>query len=209
MGYDDAEEGSSLKRYFNQIRTASKSAQHTVQKILTFSRTNESKKVSRIDLVKVAQSAIEMVDSTRPKEIALDADYRVDSIEILGDSVELQQVFINLFNNAFHAMEGTKQGQLDCILTNTLFKESHQTIVNRLNSRKIAGICVKDTGMGMTDQVLNRIFEPFFTTKSVGNGTGLGLSVVHGIIKNHKGELQVESTLGEGTTFYIYLPAIS
>jgi len=209
MGFDDAEEGSSIKRYFNQIIRASKSAQHTVQKILTFSRTNESKKVSRIDLVKVAQSAIEMVESTRPKEIKLDADYRVDSIEILGDSVELQQVFINLFNNAFHAMEGTKQGQLDCTIGNTPFKESHQSIVNRLNSRKIACICVKDTGMGMAEHVLNRIFEPFFTTKSVGNGTGLGLSVVHGIIKNHKGELEVESTLGEGTTFYIYLPAIS
>lgn len=209
MGFDDAEEGSAIKRYFNQIITASKSAQHTVQKILTFSRINKSNKFSRIDLVKVAQSAIEMVESTRPKEILFQSDYKVESIEILGDSVEMQQVFINLFNNAFHAMEGTKQGQLDCVISNAVFKDSHQSIVNNLNSRSVAGICVKDTGMGMNDQVLNRIFEPFFTTKSVGNGTGLGLSVVHGIIKNHKGELHVESILGKGTTFYIYLPAIS
>ena len=150
-----------------------------------------------------------MVESTRPKGIHFESNFSSESIEILGNEIEMQQVFINLFNNAFHAMEGIEKGQLECRISNTIFKEKHQGLVNKLNSISFVGIYVRDNGMGMTEQVLNRIFEPFYTTKSVGNGTGLGLSVVHGIIKNHKGELYVESELGKGTTFYIYLPTIS
>ena len=209
MGYDDSAEGSAINRYFNQIIKAAKSAQHTVQKILTFSRIDESEKQNRVNIVAVAQSAVEMVESTRPKGIHFESNFSTESIEILGNEIEMQQVFINLFNNAFHAMEGIEKGQLECRISNTIFKEKHQGLVNKLNSISFVGIYVRDNGMGMTEQVLNRIFEPFYTTKSVGNGTGLGLSVVHGIIKNHKGELYVESELGKGTTFYIYLPTIS
>jgi PAS domain S-box-containing protein len=208
MGYDDSDEGTAIKRYFKQITTASKSAQHTIQKLLTFSRNYESKKVIRVNLVYVAKETVEMIESTRPKGINFVTDYSSDSIEILGNAVEMQQVFINLFNNAFHALEGAKQGNLECRVSNSIFKDSHRSFLNNFNNN-IASFCVSDDGMGMTEQVLNRIYEPFFTTKSVGSGTGLGLSVVHGIIKNHQGELIVESKLGKGTTFYIYLPAIS
>ncbi len=209
MGFDDANEDSAAKRYFSQIMTAAKSAQHTVQKILTFSRKNESKKLGRVNLVEVAKEASAMVESTRPHEVEFKSEYKAESIEILGDAIEMQQVFINLFNNAFQAMEGAKHGHMECVISNTLFDASHQSIIRNFKSNNIAGIRVSDDGMGMSEHVLNRIFEPFFTTKDVGSGTGLGLSVVHGIIKNHYGELYVESTLGKGSTFYIYLPAIS
>lgn len=209
MGYDDSEEGTPVKRYFNQIMAASKSAQHTVKKILTFSRKNEDKKLGRVNLVDVAKEALAMVESTKPIEINLQADFAEESVEVLGDSIEMQQVFINLFNNAFHAMEGAKRGHLQCSISNSLFVEDHKHIIKNFNTKSIASIRISDDGMGMTDKVLKRIFEPFFTTKDVGKGTGLGLSVVHGIIKNHQGELHVDSTVGSGTTFYIYLPAIS
>ena len=150
-----------------------------------------------------------MVESTRPKEVVFEQNYISDNIEILGDAIEIQQVFINLFTNAFHALEGAEKGSLKCSISNTFFKESHLKIVKNINSKKIAAISVKDDGMGMPQHVLKRVFEPFFTTKKVGSGTGLGLSVVHGIIENHKGELIVESKMGKGSTFYIYLPAIS
>ncbi|RLD39476.1 MAG: hypothetical protein DRI74_00665 [Bacteroidetes bacterium] len=209
MGYEDSDDNSTAKRYFNQIILASRSAQHTVNKILTFSRKNEDKELERVNLVDVAKEAMAMVNSTKPPELTFKTDFSVDSIEILGNHTEMQQVFINLFNNAFHALEGETNGELICSLSNSLFKKEHQSIINNFNTNNIAAICVSDSGIGMTDEVLNRIFEPFFTTKIVGKGTGLGLSVVHGIIKNHKGELYVESTVGKGSAFYIYLPAIS
>lgn len=208
MGYDDTEEGTALRRYFNQIITASKSAQHTVQKILTFSRKDESRKEIVLNLVNVLVETIEMIESTKPKEVEIVSDFSSKSIEILGDPVEIQQVFINLFNNAFHAMEGVEKALLKCKIGTTIFKDEHVSFLQNFKSNNLACISVSDNGMGMSDQILNRVFEPFFTTKNVGSGTGLGLSVVHGIIKNHYGELFVESILGKGTTFYIYLPAV-
>ena len=209
MGFDDSDEGTAAKRYFYQIMTASKSAQHTVKKILTFSRKSDNNKLDRVDLVDVAKEAVAMIESTKPQEIELKINSSVGSVEILGDSIEMQQVFINLFNNAFHAMEGLKRGHLQCSISNSLFEEKHKSIIKNFNTKNIAGIRISDDGIGMSDQILKRIFEPFFTTKNVGKGTGLGLSVVHGIIKNHQGEIFVESALGKGSTFYIYLPAIS
>lgn len=209
MGYDDAVEGSAAKRYFNQIMTASKSAQHTVQKILTFSRKSDENKLKRVNLKEVAKEAVSMVDSTKPSGIKLKLDLSSKPVEILGDAIEIQQVFINLFNNAFQAMADTESGSLYCTVSNSLFVKEHENSLKKFKSKNIAGIRIEDNGIGMNDKVLKRIFEPFFTTKEVGKGTGLGLSVVHGIIKNHQGELYVESTVGKGTTFYIYLPAIS
>ncbi len=209
MGYDDTEEGTAIRRYFNQIITASKSAQHTVQKILTFSRKDETKKEIIVNLVRVALETIEMIESTKPKEVQTVSDFSSTSVEIMGDSVEIQQVFINLFNNAFQALEGVEKAMLECKIGTVVFKNEHKSLLQNLKSNKLACISVSDNGMGMSEQVLNRVFEPFFTTKNVGSGTGLGLSVVHGIIKNHHGELFVESILGKGTTFYIYLPAVS
>jgi len=209
MGFEDSEEDTKARRYFEQIKSAAKSAQHTVQKILTFSRKGEDIKLIRVNLVEVAKEAMAMADSTRPKSVNFQIDNSVNLVEILGDPIEMQQVFINLFNNAFHAMESIEKGNLECKISNTLFNQDHQSILKKFKSKNIAGISISDNGTGMPDQVLKRIFEPFFTTKDVGNGTGLGLSVVHGIIKNHKGELIVDSTLGKGSTFYIYLPAIS
>jgi|GEM_PF-6145791 len=209
MGFDDATEGSAAKRYFSHIISASRSAQHTVKKILTFSRKNENKKLSRVNLVDVAKEALTLVESTRPEEVEFKLDFGSDTIEILGDDIEIQQVFINLFTNAFHAMEGGGKGILECAVQYGIFSSEHRNVVSSIKGNNIAGICVTDNGMGMSQQVLKRIFEPFFTTKNVGSGTGLGLSVVHGIIKNHKGEMHVESKTGKGTRFYIYLPAIS
>jgi PAS domain S-box-containing protein len=208
MGFEDSQDDSNSKRYFHQIMAASKAAQHTVKKILTFSRNDQERKLNRVNLVEVAKESLEMLDSMRPLNTRLQLNFAPESIEILGNEVELQQVFINLFTNAFHAMEFEEKAFLECTIGNSLFEEKHKTNIQNLKSNNIAGICVKDNGMGMNEKVLNRIFEPFFTTKDVGKGTGLGLSIVHGIINNHKGVLVVESTVGKGTEFYIYLPLI-
>jgi PAS domain S-box-containing protein len=209
MGYDDSEEGTPSHKYFNQIIIATKSAKHTVQKILTFSRNNENKKLNRVNLHNSAKEALDLVESIRPKEIEIKQNSVDKSVEILGDAIEIQQVFINLFTNAFHAVEGTEHGFFEYSINHGLFKDEHKSIIQSLKTNNIAGIYVLDNGVGMNEQILKRIFEPFFTTKDVGSGTGLGLSIVHGIIKNHQGVLHVESTPNQGSAFYIYLPAIS
>jgi signal transduction histidine kinase len=116
---------------------------------------------------------------------------------LLGNANELEQVVVNLVNNAAHAI-GEGMGTI------TVGVGRVDSLVN--NASEEVGLWVKDTGCGMDAKTLDRIFEPFFTTKGVGEGTGLGLSVLHGIIVGHGGRMEVHSEVGKGTTFSIYLP---
>ncbi len=113
--------------------------------------------------------------------------------QVRGNASRLGQVFLNLFINAGHAMAGKKDAEL------------------RVTTKDIAGaveISVSDSGAGMPPEVMKHIFEPFFTTKPVGVGTGLGLSICHSIIEKHRGQIEVQSTPGAGTTFVIRLPVV-
>jgi signal transduction histidine kinase len=121
----------------------------------------------------------------------------------MADKNQLGQVLMNLATNARDAMP---TGGKVTILTNRVFIKQER--IQTLEDGYYALLQFSDTGVGMTEEVKRRIFDPFFTTKDVGKGTGLGLSVIYGIIRQHKGEIQVNSAMYKGTTFYIYLPLI-
>jgi CheY-like chemotaxis protein len=126
---------------------------------------------------------------------------------ILGDPVQIQQIVMNLATNAAHAMRKTG-GQLTIGLANTSFPDRDRLPNPDMEPGEYVKLLVEDNGPGMSEKVLNRIFEPFFTTKKSGQGTGMGLSVVYGIVKSYNGAIIVESGVGKGSTFNVYLPRI-
>ena len=127
---------------------------------------------------------------------------------VLADPTRIKQVMINLGTNAGHAMR-ENGGELDIRLTRkNLGKEEAKRLSPDLEAGSYVLIMVRDTGVRMDEQVMQRIFDPFFTTKRHGEGTGMGLSVVHGIVKDHKGAVRVWSRPGKGSTFSVWLPVL-
>jgi CheY-like chemotaxis protein len=176
-----------------------------VQQILTFSRREEHER-KLIQVQDVLQEALKLLRATLPStiEIRWQLDSQVPSI--LGDPTQIHQVMINLGTNAWHAM--SEQGGILEIKLTTLDVDAHLANLHAdLREGRYLRLIVSDTGCGMDRATLERIFEPFFTTKSPGSGTGLGLAVVHGVVKKHEGAISVYSEPGKGTTFNLYFPA--
>ena len=124
---------------------------------------------------------------------------------IIADSTQIHQVMINLFTNAAHAMEDTG-GVITIGIENIYLDQISATVYPDLPPGSYVKLTVGDTGPGIDHEIKDRIFDPYFTTKEVGKGTGIGLSVVHGIVKSHNGAISVDSRFGEGTTFSIFFP---
>jgi CheY-like chemotaxis protein len=137
-------------------------------------------------------------------EIRFEADPATPAVS--ADAVQIHQVLMNLCTNAWHAVEGRSQPRLDIMLAPARIDAGGGAGAD-LQPGLYARLSVRDNGIGMEPLVLERIFEPFFTTKPTGLGTGLGLSVVHGIVENHGGAIRVESRPGEGSAFHLYFPA--
>jgi PAS domain S-box-containing protein len=188
-----------------QILKAANRAKDLVQQILTFSRQREQKRqVMKMDIV--VKEATKLLRASLPAQNKIELDLAADTPTVLADPTQIYQVTMNLATNALHAMEG-KPAQLtvklDPFLPDRKFIEAHAG----LRPVNYARLTIADTGTGMSEKTLQRIFEPFFTSKPVGKGTGLGLAVVHGIVKSHEGVITVESEIGQGTTFCLYFPA--
>jgi signal transduction histidine kinase len=195
-------EGSRERTNLDTILLASERARDLVHQILTFSR-REASTHQALDLALVTQDALELLRASVPSTIKVEA--RIGAVQFVqGDRSKLHQVVINLVTNAAQAI-GNRNG--------TIIVEVAKVPVERLlhDSQCAAGcrlrLTVSDTGCGMDQPTAARIFDPFFTTRPVGAGTGLGLSIVHGIVEQHGGRIAVESKLGQGTRFDIYLPA--
>jgi CheY-like chemotaxis protein len=150
-----------------------------------------------ISLVPVVQEAGRLLRSTLPAGVALNVQCDPDAPAVLADASQIEQVLLNLCSNAWHAVRGQKQAGTIEVRLNPEVR----------NGLRFASLTVRDNGKGMDEATRSRIFEPFFTTKQVGEGTGLGLSVVHGILKEHEASIEVSSALGHGTTFAILFPA--
>jgi len=210
MGYHDLAadmlpEGHDVRGYLSEARQASMRARELVEQILTFSRQQESPERMSIDLGLLVGEARRFLRATLPATIQIHADIEPDCPRGLADSTQLHQVLLNLGSNGAQAM-GERGGVLKFSLGTIEIDAVRATALGGLSGGRYVCLSVTDWGQGIDEGTLKRIFDPFFTTKKPGEGTGLGLSVVHGIVRSHQGGIEVESTLGVGTTFRIYLP---
>jgi len=209
LGYTDmamaeAPKDSELFASLNEILTAGSRATDLVNQILTFSRQTEQER-KPLRLQPVIKEALKLLRHSLPATIEI--RQRVDAAcsPVLADPTQVHQVIMNLCANAYHAMR-EHGGVLEVTLEATDVTADLAAEMPDMTPCACARLTVRDTGCGMADATRARIFEPYFTTKEAGEGTGLGLSTVHGIVKSHDGGITVQSEPGKGTTFAIYLP---
>ncbi len=187
------------------IRAANR-AKDLVKHMLTFSRKSEHQKMPmKVSLVMI--EALKLLRASIPTTIEIIQDIDENSGYIFADPTQIHQVLMNLCTNASHSMEN-HGGILEVTLKVVKLSENDILLNPDLKPGQYLEICVRDSGTGISPDVLNRIFDPFFTTKDTGRGTGMGLSVVHGIVKNHRAMIKVDSKLGVGTRFYVYFKKI-
>jgi len=187
-----------------QVMQAAQRAADLVKQILTFSRKGEQQR-QLVHLSPLIDDSLKMLRATLPSTIAIRSQLRAADDMVLADPTQIHQVLINLGTNAAHAMR-EKGGLLEITLQEVSLDPDAAGRYENLTSGPYLQLRVRDTGHGMDQTLLARIFDPFFTTKKPGEGTGMGLAVVHGIIKAHSGDLTVSSQPGVGTVFQILLP---
>lgn len=196
------DEESKTYSYLSEIVKAGDRATKLVRQILTFSR-QEEQQFHSLNLQPIIEDSLSLVQTTMRKVQDIDPQCG----PILGDTTQLQQIMVNLCTNASHAMGKDEPGTLTVTLQQVdLSGKDVEGPMADLNPGPYACITVGDTGCGMPPEVLERIFEPYFTTKKQGEGTGFGLSIVHGIVRKHRGSISVESEEGKGTKFTLYFP---
>jgi PAS domain S-box-containing protein len=203
MVLDEAPEDSPLKRYARNVLTAASRGRELVEQILTYSRSQRGK-LAPVDLSYVVAETLELLRGSLPAGIRLEASAPEAPLVVISDATQLHQVVMNLCSNAIQAMSAG--GTIRVILATAEFSREHALSHGTLAPGHYVRLIVEDSGSGMDEATLARIFEPFFTTKEVGQGTGLGLSLVHGIIIDSDGAIGVQSAPHQGTTFTIYLP---
>ena len=188
----------------DRVLQAALRARDLVKQILSFSR-QEEQASQMIQVGPLVKEAAKMLRATLPSTIRITSSIQTDQEMILGDPSQIYQVLINLCTNAAWAM-GDAGGTLTIALTTVAFPAGQALPHPDLCPGIYQRLSVSDTGMGIDPAIMGRIFEPFFTTRAVHAGSGLGLPVVHGIVKAHRGAVTVESKPGQGATFHVYLP---
>ncbi len=193
-------------RYVDMLITAANRAADLTAKLLAFGRKGVLLK-EHVSIDHIIKDAIGMLENTIDKKISIVYEGAADQFFVNGEPSALQNALLNLGINASQAME--KGGRLTIsTCERELTEKSHPDSAKNIAPGKYVEIKVEDTGVGIASECLEKIYEPFYTTKEVGSGTGLGLAAVYGIVLDHDGAIEVESTLGEGTIFTLYLPAI-
>jgi predicted ATPase/signal transduction histidine kinase/CheY-like chemotaxis protein len=199
-------EGSAARHQLDQVMHAGTRGKELVDRILAFSRSGMAERAP-IRPQSVVEETLELLAASLPAAVSLDT--RLDALDtaVVGDATQLHQVFMNLCTNALQAMKGG--GVLTVLLERAAVDERRLLSHGTLSAGRYVRLSVGDTGTGIPPAVLERMFDPFFTTKRVGDGTGLGLALVHGIVADFGGVIDVATQLGVGTTFTIWLPAAS
>lgn len=196
----------SMAREVDGIAAASRRAGDLVRQILTFSRQTEQDK-SLLNLRSFVNESMKHLESTLPKKIKVRLDLSCYDELIKADAVQMNQVISNLVSNAAYAMR-EKGGTLSIALHEVVIGPDSEPELMELPFGSYLRLSVADTGHGMNASTAERIFEPYFTTKEHSEGIGLGLAIVHGIVKSHRGLATMHSVPGEGTTFFVYLPKV-
>ncbi|HMA66376.1 MAG TPA: PAS domain S-box protein, partial [Desulfosalsimonadaceae bacterium] len=204
LSLEETKKDTQLHKNLSEVLKGANRARDLVRQILTLSRYNEQQK-KPFALTAIVKEALKMLRSTIPASIDFQENICSEQLIVRGDPTQIHQVIINLVTNAAHAMT-EMEGLLEfCVQPASLDQRISEKYPD-IAPGDYAEITVSDTGVGMDEQALNKIFEPYFTTKDQGEGTGLGLSVVHGIVKSHGGCIVVSSEPGRGSTFHVYLP---
>lgn len=201
-----AEHGQEAKEQIGAVVSASYRAKELVQQILTFSHKTPKRPIPIMPRIIVKES-LKLLRATLPSSIELCEEISATDLKVLADPVEIQQVVINLCTNALHSMAGGR-GKLQIKLTPRELDQLELADKKDISPGSFIELTVCDTGSGMNRQTQERIFEPYFTTKEIGEGTGLGLSLVHVIVRECGGFIKLESAEGKGTTFHVYFPVM-
>lgn len=188
----------------NQVLDSALRGRELVKYILTFSRKTEQE-VKLVQLPKAIKEVLKLIKPTIPSTIEICQNIDKNSGWVMADLAQIQQIFLNLCINAEHAMR-EKGGVLGVSLESVHINAGFNAIPTHLKEGAYLKLSVSDTGHGMSKEITEQIFKPFFTTKSAGEGTGLGLATVHGIVLSLEGGIIVNSELGKGSTFVVYLP---
>ncbi len=203
MLIEDVPGDSPLKPRLEEIYQGALRARELVKQILMFSR-QESCELMLMKLQYIVREALKLIRSTIPTTIEIKQNIRMDCGAVKADPTQIHQVIMNLATNAYHAMEDTG-GELIVSLNEIELKE-YGCISTDMAAGTYVCLTVADTGIGMHKELTKKIFDPFFTTKEIGKGTGMGLSVAHGIVNSMGGVIQVSSEPGNGSEFKVYFP---
>lgn len=206
MALYDAPESSPVRSRLEGVLKAGSRAKYLVQQILTFSRQREEKRTP-IQISSVVKEALKLLRASLPTTIEIHRDISAGADTVLADPTKIHQVLMNLCTNAAQAMH-EKGGLLEVGVTDADLDSEAVARYPDLSPGPYVVLTVSDTGQGMDRSVMERIFDPFFSTKGPGEGTGLGLAVVHGIVKDYGGAIDVCSEPGKGTTFRVFLPRV-
>jgi PAS domain S-box-containing protein len=194
-----------VREYLEIVFDSARRAKELVRQILTMSR-RADQEVKPLRMYLIVKEAMKLLRASLPASIAIEQE--IDAQEyVLADPTQIHQVVMNLCTNAFHAMR-EKGGTLAVSLRREVFGPDDAPPCLDFSPGVYLALVVKDTGHGMDETTVEKIFDPYFTTKAPGEGTGLGLSVVAGIVKNFKGHITVRSAPGSGTAFFVYLPVL-
>ena len=207
MALEEAPKGSTIKELLDIVLKSGLRGKNLVKQILTFSRQGEQERQEvRVDLV--VSECLKLLRATLMPtiEIMLHIDKNLGLV--FADPTQIQQIVMNLCTNAVHAMRGQAHGEMEIWLNNVEIDRISVINFGNLSPGPFLCLTVGDNGHGMDEKTIDRIFDPFFSTKGQSEGTGLGLSVIHGIVSNHGGAITVESTLGQGSQFKVYLPRL-
>ncbi len=202
MSIEDLPKTHPIQENLQDILSGAKRARDLVKKILLFSR-QKKQELKSIIIRPVIEEAIRLLRSTIPTNIDIQSQLYDGKDYIMCDETEIHEIVLNLCTNAHHAIEDIS-GKIIVSL-----KKMQPDSDSHLPSGEYICLSISDNGTGIPEEIKDKLFEPYFTTKEVGKGSGMGLAVVHGIVKNYKGDIQVESHPEKGTTFSIFLPITS
>jgi len=199
---------SAAKNQLNDVVKAVDRARKMVRQILDFSR-KTAEVFKPFEITEVISETAQMIQMMTLPHMKLKLRMTSEPSVIMGDSTQIQQVLINLCTNAVYALRDRQTGIMEIILENVFFDSEKIFADSCLSAGWYARLTISDNGTGIDKNIIERIFDPFFTTKAVGEGTGMGLAVIHGIIQRHGGAVNVESKLGKGTAFHCHIPLAS
>ena len=203
MAARDVPKGSRLARHPSNIMIAGERGRALIDRVLVFSRSAVSEVVP-VHVEKVVREALDLLSAELPSSVTLHTKLHAGRAAVRGDPTQVHQVVVNLAINAIQAMPAG--GTLRVALAIKFIEAPHTATIGSLKTGEYVMLTVADTGSGIAPEIVEHIFNPFFTTKEVGSGTGLGLSLVHGIVTELGGAIDVASTPGSSTTFIVYLP---